>query len=95
METRLLSLWGMDANVTIQKARRNWKSYSDDIKSRAIRLVLDEGKTLAEGSRELGLSRPLIRTWVGHALATRRGHLSLAERDIIEQAMGSLRNVRA
>jgi transposase-like protein len=77
-----------------RKARRNWKSYSDEVKARAIRLVLDEGKTLAEGSRELGLSRPLVRTWVGHELASRRRHLTLAERDIIEQAMGSLRNAR-
>jgi transposase-like protein len=87
----------MDANLTAagRRARRNWKSYGDEIKARAIRLVLDEGKTLAEGSRELGLSRPLVRTWVGHALASRRRRLTLAERDIVEQAIGSLRNVRA
>jgi transposase-like protein len=83
------------APAASRKARRTWKSYSDEVKARAIRLVLEEGKTLAEGSRELGLSRPLVRTWVGHALASRRGNLTLAERDIIEQAMGSLRNARA
>jgi transposase-like protein len=97
VETRLLSGAGMEMHAPAAgtRARRNWKSYSEEVKARAISLVLDEGKTLAEGSRELGLSRPLIRTWVGHALATRRRHLTLAERDIIEQAIGSLRNVRA
>jgi transposase-like protein len=82
------------ATTAAGKTRRNWKSCSDEIKARAVRLVLDEGKSLDEGSRELGVSRPLIRTWVGHALASQR-HLTLAERDIIEQAMRALRNVRA
>jgi transposase-like protein len=86
----------MDVTVSAarSKTRRNWKSYSNEVKARAVSLVLDEGKTLAEGSRQLGLSRPLVRTWVGHALASRRGNLTLAERDIIEQAIGSLRNAR-
>ena len=83
----------MDAPITANRtSRRSWKSYSEELKAQGIRLVLDEGKSLAEGCRELGVSRPVLRTWVGHAIARRRGALTDDERGLVEQALSVFLN---
>ena len=38
------------------KARRTRRSFTDDYKTGAVRLVLDEGKTVAAAARDLGLT---------------------------------------
>lgn len=46
-------------------ARRN---VTEDVKASAVRLVLDEGRTVAAAARELGLTASSLRYGVEHAL---------------------------
>jgi transposase-like protein len=67
--------------------RRTWRSFSDDFRAGAVRLVVEEGKTIRAAARELGLSTSMLRTWVVHARADARATLTTAERDIIRRAI--------
>jgi transposase len=51
--------------------RRPRRKFSDEFKEQAARLVLDQGKTLAEVARELDLVPTALREWVAHARAER------------------------
>ena len=52
------------------KPRRTRRSFIDDFKAGAIRLVLDEGQTVA-AARDLGLTESSLRNWVEQARADR------------------------
>ena len=67
--------------------RRTWRNFSDDFRAGAVRLVLEDGKTVRAAARELGLSASMLRTWVVHARAEARAALTTAERDIIRRAI--------
>ena len=43
------------------KGRRTRRSFTDDYKTGAVRLVLDEGKTVASAARDLGLTESSLR----------------------------------
>lgn len=53
------------------KAKRTRRSFTEDYKAGAVRLVLDEGKTVASAARDLGLTESSLRNWVEHARADR------------------------
>ena len=59
------------ATMTQPKARRTRRSFTDDYKAGAVRLVLDEGKTVAAAARDLGLTESSLRNWVEQARAGR------------------------
>jgi|SRR3954471_18834435 len=66
------------------KPRRSRRSFTDDFKAGAIRLVLDEGQTVAAAARDLGLTESSLRNWVEHARADRtkgKSGLTTAERE--------------
>ena len=66
------------------KAKRTRRSFTDDYKTAAIRLVLDEGQTVAAVARDLGLTESSLRNWVEHARADRtkgKTGLTTAERE--------------
>ena len=44
------------ATMADSKARRTRRSFTDAYKTGAVRLVLDEGKTVAAAARDLGLT---------------------------------------
>jgi transposase-like protein len=75
------------ALATARPNRRTWRSFSDDFRAGAVRLVVDDGKTVRAAARELGLSASMLRTWVVHARADARAALTTAERDIIRRAI--------
>ena len=56
-----------------KRARRARRSYTDEFKAGAVRLVLDEGKQVAEVARDLALTPSSLRTWVDRARANRAG----------------------
>jgi len=67
-----------------QRSRRARRSFTDDFKASAVRLVLDEGHTVAAAARDLGLTESSLRYWVEHARADRtngKTGLTTAERD--------------
>ena len=51
--------------------RRPRRQFSDDFKEGAVRLVLDEGKTVGAVARELDLTASALGLWVRHARAER------------------------
>lgn len=54
-----------------KRPRRTRRSFTEDFKASAVRLVLDEGKTVAVAARDLGLTESSLRYWVEHARADR------------------------
>ena len=66
------------------KARRPRRQFDEDFKAQAVRLVLDEGKSIGAVARDLDLTESALRQWVEHARADRSGGrtgLTTAERE--------------
>src|ERR671936_2585320 len=64
--------------------RRPRRRFDNDFKAQAVRLVLDEGKTVGAVARELDLTETALRDWVKRAQANRtngRTGLTTAERE--------------
>jgi transposase len=51
--------------------RRTRRQFSEEFKEGAVRLVLDEGKTVGAVARELDLTASSLSLWVRHARAER------------------------
>jgi transposase len=58
---------------TEAKGRRARRQFTDEFKAGAVKLVLDEGKSVAEVARNLDLTASALRTWVEQARADRTG----------------------
>ena len=79
------------------KGRRTRRSFTDDYKAGAVRLVLDEGQTVAAAARDLGLTESSLRNWVEHARADRtkgKTGLTTAEREELARLRKELRVVQ-
>lgn len=67
------------------KQRRQRRSFTDEFRAGAVRLVLAEGKTVPQVARDLDLTESALRTWVERARADRGkgkpGVLSSAEHE--------------
>ena len=66
------------------KPRRPRRQFDDEFKEQAVRLVLDEGKSVAAVARDLDLTETALREWVKRAQADRtngRTGLTTAERE--------------
>jgi transposase len=67
------------------KRKRSRRSFSGEFKAGAVRLVLEEGKTVAAAARDLDLTESSLRTWVEQARADagrgKPGALTTAERE--------------
>ena len=64
--------------------RRPRRQFDDEFKAQAVRLVLDEGKSVGSVARDLDLTETALRGWVKRARADRtRGKtgLTTTERD--------------
>src|SRR5262252_8245287 len=53
------------------KRKRTRRQFTDEFKAGAVRLVLEEGKTVAEVARDLDLTPSSLAGWVKHARADR------------------------
>ncbi len=60
-----MSPMATDASSTRRPRRR----FTDEFKAGAVRLVLDEGKTVGRVARDLDLTESALRTWVDQARA--------------------------
>ena len=79
------------------KAKRTRRSFTEDYKASAVRLVLDEGKAVAAVARDLGLTESSLRNWVEHARADRtkgKTGLTTAEREELVRLRKELRIVQ-
>ena len=85
------------ATMADSKARRTRRSFTEDYKAGAVRLVLDEGKTIAAAARDLGLTESSLRNWVEQARADRtkgKTGLTMTEREELAQLRKDVRELR-
>ncbi len=78
-------------------SRRPRRQFTDEFKAGAVRLVLDEGKTVAAVARDLDLTETALREWVRRAQADRsrgRSGLTTAERDELARLRKENRELR-
>jgi transposase len=64
--------------------RRPRRQFDDDFKAQAVRLVVDEGKSVGAVARDLDLTESALRSWVERARADQSGGktgLTSAERE--------------
>ena len=64
------------------------RKYSDELRERAVRLVFESGRPIAQVAKDLGVHREALRLWVRQAEAdagTRRDRLTTSERDRLKQ----------
>ena len=82
---------------TTPKSRRPRRRFDDDFKAQAVRLVLDEGKSIGAVARDLDLTETALRDWVQRARANRtrgRTGLTTAEREELTQLRKEHRQLR-
>jgi transposase len=69
------------------RKKRQRRSFTDEFKQGAVRLVLDEGKTIAEVARNLDLTASALGGWVNQARADRsKGKTGLTTEERAELA---------
>src|SRR5918994_6642926 len=81
-----------------KKVRRPRRRFDDEFKEQAVRLVLDEGKSIGAASRDLDLTESSLRKWVERARADRGkgkpGVLTSAEREELGRLRKEVRELR-
>ena len=76
------------------KGKRSRRSFTDEFKAGAVRLVLEEGKTVGAAARDLDLTESSLRNWVEQARADRtkgKTGLTTAEREELVRLRKELR----
>ena len=79
------------------KVRRPRRQFDDDFKAQAVRLVLDEGKSIPSVARDLDLTESSLRKWVEQARADRsqgKTGLTTAEREELARLRKEVRILR-
>ena len=79
------------------RSRRARRRFDDDFKAQAVRLVLDEGKSVGAVARDLDLTETALREWVKRARADRtkgRTGLTTAEREELARLRKENRQLR-
>ena len=82
---------------TSKKRRRPRRPFDDDFKAQAVRLVLDDGKSVRAVARDLDLNETALREWVNRARADRthgRTGLTAAEREELARVRKENRELR-
>jgi transposase len=88
----------MDQESKPKKAisRRARRAFTEEFKVGAVRLVLDEGKSVAKVARDLDLTESALRLWVERARADRtkgKTGLTTAEREELSKLRKQVREV--
>jgi transposase len=81
----------------VRKSRRPRRQFDDDFKAQAVRLVLDESKSIAATARDLDLTESALRQWVERARADRtqgRTGLTTTEREELARLRKENRELR-
>jgi transposase len=73
------------------------RKYPDELRERAVRLVFESGRPIAQVARDLGIHKEALRHWVRQAEAdagTRRDRLTTAERERLKDLEREVRDLR-
>jgi len=79
------------------RKRRPRRRFDDDFKAQAVRLVLDEGKSVGSVARDLDLTESNLRLWVERARADRthgKTGLTTVEREELARLRKENRELR-
>jgi len=80
------------------RTKRPRRSFTDEFKAGAVRLVIEEGKTIAQVARDLDLTESSLRNWVEQARADRGngkpGVLTTEEREELRRLRKENRELR-
>jgi transposase len=79
------------------KSKRDRRSFTDEYKAGAVRLVLEEGKTIAQVARDLDLTASALSGWVRQAradLSKGKTGLTTAEREELAALRKEVRSLR-
>jgi transposase len=77
--------------------RRPRRQFDEEFKAQAVRLVMDDGKTIGAVARDLDLTESALRHWVERARADRTGGrtgLTTAEREELARLRKENRELR-
>jgi transposase len=81
-----------------KRQKRPRRSFTDEFKAGAVRLVLDERKTIPQVARDLDLTQSAVRNWVERARADRGkgkpGVLTTAEKEELAALRKEVRTLR-
>jgi transposase len=81
-----------------KKPRRARRQFTDEFKAGAVRLILEEGRPVAQVARDLDVSESNLRLWVDRAKADRGrgrpGVLTTAEREELARLRKEVRELR-
>ena len=81
-----------------RKSKRPRRSFTEEFKSGAVRLVLDEGKSVGAAARDLDLTESSLRNWVEQARADsgkgKPGVLTTGEREELGRLRKEVRELR-
>ena len=86
----------MDHESKPKKARRQRRSFTEEFKAGAVRLVLDQGKPVAAVARDLDLTASALQAWVNQARADRskgKTGLTTAEREELAKLRKQVREL--
>ena len=87
----------MERMETKTKKRRPRRKFTDEFKAGAVRLVLDEGRSIPKAARSLDLTESALRAWVYQARADRtkgKTGLTTEERQELSQLRKENRELR-
>jgi transposase len=88
----------MESMATDSRGRRIRRSFTDEFRAGAVRLVIEEGKSVGQVARELDLTESALRNWVDRARADRGkgrpGVLTTAEREELTRLRKENRELR-
>ncbi len=88
----------MGSMATEKRRARVRRSFTDEYKAGAVRLVIDEGKSVGQVARELDLTESALRNWVERARADsgtgKPGVLTTAEREELGRLRKENRTLR-
>jgi transposase len=88
----------MGSMGTDKRPQRQRRSLTDEFKAGAVRLVIEEGKSVGQAARELDLTESALRSWVERARADRGtgrpGVLTTVEREELGRLRKENRTLR-
>lgn len=73
------------------------RKYPEELRERAVQLVFDSGRPIAQVAKDLGVHREALRLWVRQAEAdagTRNERLTSAERERLKELEREVRELR-
>jgi transposase len=85
------------SRMATEGSKRARRQFSDEFKAGAIRLVLDEGKTVSAVARELDLTASALSAWVRQARADRsqgKAGLTTEERQELARLRKEVRELK-